>query len=501
MRGAWLVAAAVALSGCISGSEQLGPTQAPGGAAAAYVAPLARAIEPEGLEAPAFALLGALARGGPALALGEPSLWAHDDGTLYLAFPGCDTDRLPGGDQRTCRHGQLFRSDDDGATWLRLNDEEDGTLVAEEDSYANGDAEVAVDAAGHVYTSNLGRGIQVLGSADRGDTWAYLGNATPPQHWADRQWMAAGAPGHVIVTWMGGETGDQRAVAVNSTFDGGRNWTGTTYLGERIGWLGQVAMDPRDPQRAYVPFTQAPPTGADVEPTGLVGLVTGLYGAAEFQLLVARTLDGGRTWDVVDTGARVTRSATGGHWSGVLMAPALDVTGDGTVVYGWAEDVRDATGATSTGAVVRFVASKDGGATWSAPVTVSERPTAIMPWVTGGAGDRVAFTYYASDVPLDSDYAGSWDVVATVVDGAGGDAPALVHSRVDEGVHQGGLCARGGLCLLTGSDRALLDFFEADLLPDGRLAIAYPADPPEGGKYIEVRFALQDGGTPLLAAP
>lgn len=496
-----LLALGLALAGCIAAPQPVTPAADPGPVPPAAAHVLAGAVEPEGLEAMAFAVLGAVARAGPAGGFGEPAIWAHLDGTLYAAFPGCDSDRLPGGQARRCVHGPVYRSDDAGAAWTRLNAEEDGHLAEDEDSRANGDNEVTVDAAGAVYASNLGNGIKVMRSDDRGATWTYLGNATPENHWADRQWMAAGQPGHLIVTWMGGDNAadpPQRAVAVNTTFDAGGNWTGTTYLGEDIGWLGQVAMDPRDDGIAYIPFTQGPNTsGMDADPTGLSGIVD-LYSPAEFQLLVGRTLDGGATWDVVDTRARVQRPAGTGQWSGVLMAPALDVTGDGTVVYAWAEDVPGPAGAWSMGSMVRFVASKDGGATWSEAVTVSERPTSIMPWVTGGAGDRFALTYYATDTMVDGDYVGLWDVMAAVVDGAGTAEPQVQPSVVAAGVHEGGLCARGGLCYVTGSDRTLLDYFESDLLPDGRLVVAFPADPVDGGKYVELRIALQSGGSPLI---
>jgi hypothetical protein len=135
--------------------------------------------------------------------------------------------------------------------------------------------------------------------------------------------------------------------------------------------------------------------------------------------------------------------------------------------------------ATTTGAVVKVIASKDQGATWTEPAQVSEVPTAIMPWVTGGAGDRFAITYYASDVPLDSDYVGDWDVMAALIDGAGGELQVAT-SVLAEGIHQGGLCSRGGGC--GPSDRTLLDFFEADVLPDGR---ALARRPPRGPTVVQ----------------
>lgn len=485
---------ALVLAGCLAAPEAPAPASTTMEPAPPAASVLAGTLEPDALEAPVFDVLDAVTGGR----LGEPSVWAHTDGTLYMAAPGCDRNPNDPTDTRVCRSGLVFRSDDAGASWTRLNRDEDGALVDDRASYANGDAEVAVDAAGVVYASNLGRGIQVFRSEDRGASWTHLGNATPEGHWADRQWMAAGAPGHLVVTWMGGEESDLRKVAVNTTFDGGATWTGTSYLGGEIGWLGPVALS-LDGERAYIPFTErlGGPLGSLPPPLDIPSL---LLGEEEFGMFVGASDDGGRTWEVLDTGVRIVRTATGGHWSGVLMAPALDVTGDGHVVVAWAEDVADPSGATSTGAAVKWIASGDQGTTWSEPRVASEVTSAIMPWVVGGAGDRFALTYYGSPVPLDSDYAGRWDVLATVVDGASAEDPTLVHATVAEGVHEGGLCARGGTCLLTASDRDLLDYFESDVLPDGRLVVTYASDRLDDGfgRLVRVGFAAQSGGTPLL---
>ncbi len=459
---------------------------------------LAGTIEPAGLDAPTFDLLGAIGRGGPAYGAGEPALWAHLDGTLYAAFPGCDRSFYLAGPvlptDEDCQHGLVFRSADTGASWTRLNQDGDGRYDdGGEGPAANGDADVTVDAAGTVWASNLGGGIQVHKSMDNGTTWAYVGDVVEENESADRQWMAASHPGHLIMAWMGsgedeGGSAQGRAVIVNTTFDGGATWTGSLALGANIGWLGPVQFA-TDGMTAYVPFTQVESTGTNAV----------LYNIQEFSVRVGRTLDGGATWEVLDTGARITSNLQGGHWSGVNMAPALDVTGDGTVVVAWSEDVNSPGDATATGARIMAVASTDGGADWTAPVDIGRPPTAIMPWVVGGAGDRFAVVYFVSDVPADPDYTGgAWSVMGQYVDGIASGSPSIYSGTIEENVHQGGICSRGGACLLTGSDRALLDYFEADLLPDGRLVVVYPADPLTGGKYIEIRFAVQSGGTFLL---
>ncbi|MEA3190337.1 MAG: hypothetical protein QOD77_919 [Thermoplasmata archaeon] len=507
MRAFALLAVLALVAGCTNPTDPDPQPSAPT-PPAPWTHVLQGAVEPAALEAPTFTLLGAIAKTGPVYGGGEPSAWAALDGSLAVAFPGCDAGfylvDVPG--QDTCGHGLVYRSTDDGATWTRLNRAGDGRY-SDDGPAANGDAEVAVDAAGTLYASNLGGGgIQV--HAWRDGNWTYLGSVVEQGEGSDRQWMAAGAPGHLVVAWMGSGKdmdGKQqgRAVLVNTTFDGGATWTGALALGSDIGWLGPVAFAP-DATTAYIPFTQPSTAPAAI-----------LYGSQEFTMKVARTRDGGRTWEILDTGATWRTTDTGGHWSGLHMAPALDVTGDGTVVVAYATDFWPSampTGAAPMGTSLWLLRSADGGATWDPPAAMEVmtvlpgdamvKASPIMPWVVGGAGDRFAVAALVGTTMTDSDYEpAQWGLRTWVLDGFGTPNATVVETIVDPDVHLGGVCTRGGTCQPTGSDRALLDFFEAEATPDGRLFIAYPADPLQGGKYIEIRAALQSGGTPLLERP
>lgn len=499
-----LVVLAVVLAGCASAIDPADdggdpvPTPVPDHA-------LDGAIEPEAFGAPTFDLLGAVASGGPVYGAGEPSIWAALDGTIYVAFPGCDRSfylagpAAPG--EEACGNGLVFRSGDDGATWERLNRDGDGRYT-DEGPAANNDADVAVDAAGTMYASNLGGGGIQVHRMQPGGSWEYMANVVPEDESADRQWMAAAAPGQLIMAWM--RTSPERDVAINVTFDGGQTWLGEINFGRGIGWLGTVQFGP-DSQTAYVPYTQ--PTG-QITPGAVVA------GAQGFAMHVVRTRDGGHTWEDIDTGLRWESVAVGGHWSGVHMAPNLDVTGDGGVILAWSADVPldvGGTPATSWSQQTFVSRSGDNGTTWSQAeplvflrggATPVERYSTIMPWVVGGAGDRFAVTWLESPLSIDNDYTATvWDVAAVVVDGFGTSHSTMAHAVIETHVHQGPVCTRGGGCLATGSDRALLDFFESDLTPDGRLVVTYPADPLTGGKYIEVRTAIQSGGTVLLERP
>jgi hypothetical protein len=292
---------------------------------------------------------------------------------------------------------------------------------------------------------------------------------------------------------MGGPENKTRQVGIATTFDAGKTFN-VTYVGKSIGWEGSVQFAP-DGQTAYIPYTEPVAGGSSVP---VVGVGTG---ATQCALKVARTLDGGLSWTELDTGIKVSVSGTSFHFSCLLMAPDLAVTGDGHVVYVWSEEVPDPSGMTNTAAVMKLAASADQGATWSKPFVVSKAASAIFPWASGGAGDRVAISYFADNLPGDPDRTGLWDVRLAVIDGVGSDAPKMVDSLVEANVHQGGICAEGGACTLTGTDRALLDYFENAIMPDGHVILVYPADPATGGKYIEIRIAVQNGGTPLLVRP
>ncbi len=321
---------------------------------------------------------------------------------------------------------------------------------------------------------------------------------------ADRQWLAAAGPGHVINAWM--RTSPSRDVELNTTFDGGLNWTGNLTFGDGIGWVGSVQFAP-DGQHAYIPYTQ--PTGGD--------LGVGLGAADHFTMHVLRTADGGRTWEDVDTGMEWDTTVTGLHWSGGHMAPTLDVTGDGMVVVAMAIDTwvnlpGDAPAPTNQGTTIVLRYSRDDGTTWSETISRPQNAlggtnagtlyanlgTRVFPWVTGGAGDRFAITYYAAQTPFDNDVAGTvWALEAMVADGAADGAIEWLETVVDPNVHEGPICTRGGLCGGP-ADRTLLDYFESDVTVDGRLVVVYPADSAVSGKDIEIRVAVQDGGSFLL---
>lgn len=464
----------LALGGCMTPSETPAP---PPPAPAADQRVLPGAVAPAVALAPlAFQPAVSVAKGF----VGEPSIIAVADGSLFLTFPGC-----PSG--QTCNNGLMERSVDGGATWKVLN-LENGSLDASGHD-ANFDAMVAVDAAGTLYASHLGGGLPTFASTDGGATWAYRGDPVPASDGADRQWLWGGPAGVIVQDWMA--TSPTRSAAVSVSRDGGTSWSTPFYADEPIGWIGPATGTP-DGSTLLAPYTKPLTTGED--PTGLA-----LMADPAVELRYLFSADGGAKWEVRSTGVQITKPPTG-TWPGTLMAPVMATLGDGSFVYVWSEQVVQDAGPGKPAATVKAVSSAD-GATWSAPRILSGTRTGIMPWVVPLGGDRFAVAYYAADdVHASNDYEGTWDVELAVV-----DAQSITSGHVATGIHNGGVCAKGGVCGLTFSDRSLLDFLGGTLLPDGRVAIAFSASPGGptsmtsgffGFDDTEVRVAVE---TPVAA--
>ena len=111
----------VLLSGCL-GDASPDEASEPEPASGSRLHATTGLVEPAELEPPTFAPPVVIAEGGPAYAMGEPGVWAHLDGTLYAAIPGCDNLSLllPG-----CEHGMIWKSVD-GLAWERMNQASNG---------------------------------------------------------------------------------------------------------------------------------------------------------------------------------------------------------------------------------------------------------------------------------------------------------------------------------------------------------------------------------------
>lgn len=346
-------------------------------------------------------------------------------------------------------HTAVWRSLDAGTTWARVADS----------LGPSGDSDVVLDADGTLYASDLLGNVPVSVSHDYGDSFAMVSSTAVGSGSNDRQWLAASGHGNAWSAWRDGST--ERVAA---THDGGVTWnlpvvaaTGVGYQGNIVAWSDNDIM---------IPYTAS-------------------------HLMLAQSHDGGRTWT-----STIAATSSG---SDLFPAAARDDAGR---LY-----VAQADGSNAYGAI-RVSTSTDGGAAWDGPVTLSDASTIdIFPWMVAGAPGHAAVVWYQSEPqPLGYGFSDAaalvkWHVqVAVTADGGATwtQAPAT-------GVtHTGPICTFGTLCFPARNpvalNRALLDFFEATALPDGRLAIAYAADAPTAVNptdATELRVVVQNGG-PLL---
>jgi hypothetical protein len=323
---------------------------------------------------------------------------------------------------------------------------------------------VAVDAAGAVYVVNLAAGgIHVHRSGDRGATWTYLGDLAGGAG-ADRPWVAARGGGEVVVAWHQGGVSHVRA-----SRDGGASWTEAAEAPADASQLGAIVL------RDECWCADVPLVLADEGASGLDGTTFGIH-VAHLDLDSAE-------WTVQDTQARWQASATGLHTSGSLVFPTLARSGDGTWAIAWSEEQNAPGGGSSTAARVKVSFSADGAA-WTAPSDVTPTTSAVMPWLAGGPKDRFLLAVYTSDLPLDTDYVGRWDVRLLALEAG---TATVLQAVVAADVHAGGICTRGTLCPAYASDRALLDNLEVAVGPDFAVGLAFGADPPTDAKRIAIR--------------
>ncbi|MDQ3876949.1 MAG: glycoside hydrolase [Actinomycetota bacterium] len=362
----------------------------------------------------------------------------------------------------------LWKSEDHGLSYDLLR--AFPPLQRPNPSGASGDATIAVvppapgskeDAILWSDLVNL-TGLQNVASFDGGNTF-------PPDYWneyatrpgADRQWVAGmNIPGQKtarIYQWY--DNLDVNGDSVIYTDDYGKTWQ-DGQLGIVSGPNpGNMAVDPKH-QRVYV-------TWGD-------GSAVHVAGAGA---------DAKNFKDVtVATGA--------GEVSTLFTVVAVDTAGNPYVV--WAQTGGDRG--------VYLSASKDQGATWSAPVHVNtpDLKDNIFPWVSAGDPGRVWVTWYGThNDKAAPDDRGPWNVYAAqsldALDGSSSSwrvVQVTAHPNHDNEVCLSGIACTAG----QGEDRNMLDDFSSAIDTRGMLHIAYndtnnqltasTADPDASGAFI-----------------
>jgi hypothetical protein len=425
------------------------------------------------------------------LAGGEPLVFADKvhhtlvytshEGTTHLYRPGL----LSGA---TAEYGLNYRnqvniwtSGDNGATWKRV-DFAAGFVSPPVSNTGFSDPDLTQDAGGRIYNTGIDLANDALfSSVDGGRSWP---DGTINCSEGDRPWLAGARKDEVFLATNTARAGHQ----VFQSTDGGRS----------------------------CPVNGIPDTGtlAGHQYDGNGKL---LYDRAGDRLAEPITFDDGlgvSTWnrgDAAFTPHRVYTGNTYAHW------PVLTQDRAGTLYLAWDTDPRTpgtvggCNGAPTPAANrILMSSSNDFGRTWSAPKTVAA-PTgarAFWPWAVAGDAGRVSVVWYQTDKLADLEcQPAQLRVMEATITNATATAPRVqTVDVVGRPIADNNLCQNGTLCVATGEDRRLGDFFTNAVDERGCVLVATgdttQMDPVTGGERPTALplFVRQTAGPRLVGA-
>ncbi|MVU80890.1 hypothetical protein GPX89_27025 [Nocardia sp. ET3-3] len=372
----------------------------------------------------------------------EPGMHVAPDGTLYIEGP---TGILSGG---ISSPSSLFRSRDDGATWVATAPGLRGVMPG------GGDATLAIAPNGDLAFADLWAGSSTVArSSDQGDSWIPLPAAGLPIQ--DRPWLAnTGAAVYLAYHQL------PSGIGVSKSFGDGLFYPLTTVAATILDQEGCLTC-------ASGTIIAAPGATTFTDRVGVV--LTTENGGVKF----SRSLDGGLTWSVKSI-------APSGNANTTLVFPTVADGGGGNLAAAWLD-------VTDTRSVVRLATSADWGETWSAPRTLTTAGTSVYPWVSAkGAKIAVSLYWNGGETTADSTAPDTpWYETYTESDDFGLSFTPL--ATVDPApVKIGPICTSGSTC---GGDRELGDFQSVAIDNQGRSDLAYNRLTADG--TVEVRFTRQ----------
>jgi hypothetical protein len=321
----------------------------------------------------------------------------------------CDADGLNDGT------GWAYYSRDGGATWTNV---QVPGLTAESGGKGNfkrtdaaGDPALAFGPDGTLYYANIvfsrdtfASGVAVSVSKDGGATWsspAMVSYTDAGNYFLDKEWIAAGPNGSVVVTWTRFSQGAHGAgynaspIVMATSLNRGASWT-------RIGAPVSDASHPYDQGSMpvfgsdgtlYVAYeASAPETGFATD--GMVVARSTDLGQHFTQTTLGRVYDDFDCYPTYDG----RQTLTGEHFR-LNSYPTISVDPtNGHVAVVWSDDQgagNCGTGASSfvgtSNAVVKLVTSND-GITYAAPAAIASGDT-VFPSVAANGG-KIAVSYY-----------------------------------------------------------------------------------------------------------
>jgi hypothetical protein len=374
---------------------------------------------------------------------GEPSIAVdrtHGD-AIYVSAPVGGPAALGG----TPGGVDFWRSFDGGATWSYSQPAFGGN-----DTTGGFDSHVLVADNGDVWLADLGvAAIYVGRSSDRGATFT---GTTPAGIDSDREWLGlytppgAPAPTKTFVSYhdinvdnlpyeciiAGGQIGQPWCNPMATDPVAVANGTGNTVIGPQVfDRAGNV----------YAVF-------------GTPGAPSGGAPAAIRNLYLARSADG-----IVFTNKLIYAAPVGFDVAGIFPVIAIDRADN--LYVAWSER------ATPYGpSVTKITASSNGGATWSAPRTLSS-PTgsAVLPWLVAGSAGQVDIVWVGTTSGSTNDPTADWFVYMAQTQNALAATAKYNVSRVtSQPVRYGNICLSGLGCTTSGDNgRILLDFIAVDI--------------------------------------
>jgi hypothetical protein len=369
-------------------------------------------------------------------------------------------------------------------------------LTSYDQAAGSGDADLAVDSSGVIWASGLTLvNTTAAVSTDKGETFKVNPVGSITTGLVDRQWvetykdepnayMTTGSDG-IILTQLTRAPGTDEPAAVKTIT--------VSRAEDAYQWPGELAVD-ESGDYVFVSYnTVGKPRIHD-------------------EIVVTRS---DLTLDETKTEQFVVRKTKGDSFDSFT---AIDEDEAGNLYVVWNERIHRKHHARRGKTVTFLSVSKNHGKTWSRARKVNRKPrSTVFPWVVAGSKGRVSIVYYGTRArgpnPNRVVHKGRkvprWYVYAASSFNAASKHPRFSEVKaVKKPIHAGNICTSGTGCA-TGT-RDLLDFFQNDLDPCGRVVITYTDNSADivdatGNRVTNnpemVSFVGQSGGRRFYKAP
>jgi hypothetical protein len=430
--------------------------------------------------------------GGEPLALTDTThgtiVYSSHEGTTHLYRPGF-TSLAPVLLQYR-NQVNIWYSGDDGSSWNRVS-VPGGFATPPAQNSGFSDPDLTQDESGRIYNTGINLvNDAVFSSGDGGKTWD---KGTANCHNGDRPWLAGAEKDHVYVATDATE--EMPSHTIFESTDGGNTCSqngvpdgGTTASGQTYGGYGKMYWDHARKQLVE------PELFYD-EDGNVNGIGAGTWAPGQPKFSPVKVAD----------------TTIFSHF------PIVAIDGGGTYYLIWDSDDRtgkdtpspcDDTKGKPLPNKIRMSVSNDGGKTWSAPsdVVAPSNARLLWPWAATGDAGKVSIVWYQTDKVVDVDCeASNVYIYEARIDNAASPSRSVTTINASKRpIHQNGICQGGTVCVASGKDRRLGDFFTNTVDNRGCEIIASgdttQPDPNTGGaRAVSLPVILrQSSGTALV---